>query len=166
MWNNGINILQNTFGIKYHIGLQDFSCQDHNDTVCVTGSHLQLTPTAMPVQQQKAQCINFLVLFFKEVFNIHIFGGCDLCSAVQDITSYNSITFSINWTQYMEYRKCAVVINDFTLRYTLYASPMCQECNIHMQFRALHLPYIAQWVLLSLRNIMKLKAVQSNAELI
>jgi len=66
----------------------------------------------------------------------------------------------------MEYGTCAVVDNDFTICYTWYASPMCQECNIHMQFRALKLTYIVHRVLLSLSNIMKLKEVQSNAELI
>jgi hypothetical protein len=48
------NILHKIYSIKYHIGLQHFSCQDHDDTVCVPGSYRQLTPTAMPVQQHKA----------------------------------------------------------------------------------------------------------------
>ena len=71
--NNNNNNVQNTYSIKYHIGLQEFSCQDHNNTVCVTASYRQLTPTAMSVQQHRAQCINFLVLFCKEVLHIHIF---------------------------------------------------------------------------------------------
>jgi len=85
------NSVQKTYKIKYQVDLMTSSCQDHNNTVCVTGSYLQLTQTAMSVQQHKAQCINFLVLFFKDIFNTHIFRGCNLCNVIWDIISYNEM---------------------------------------------------------------------------
>jgi len=80
---------------KLNISFMTYSCQDHKDSLCdwklpATDSNCHACSTTQSTMH------NTHVLFCKKVLNIHIFWGCDLCSAVWDIISYSSIACSFS----------------------------------------------------------------------